>query len=134
VANRISDERDPSADDPLKQILNDIWDLPEFDRRKVAGVNDKSLAGNIPLHIAAVRGDLRAIEALVVAGSNLDARGEHGYTPLHEAVEQGHVEAVKILIGAGSSLTILNDDGLTAAALARELGDRSISDLFVSTS
>lgn len=130
VDNTNSDRPNPARDGYLQKWLNEVWDLPEFACKKVTGINDKSIAGNIPLHIAAVRGDLRAIEALILAGSSVNARGEHGYTPLHEAAEQGHMEAAKILIGAGSSLSILNDDSLPPAALATASGNQSLIDLF----
>jgi hypothetical protein len=54
----------------------------------VAGVVSASaLAG--PLHDAASRGDLAAIELLLAEGAEIDIRGENGETPLILAILEG---------------------------------------------
>ncbi len=51
-----------------------------------ANVNAKSLQeGRTPLHIAARRGRLKAVEILIAAGAEVNARDKKGKTPLSEA-------------------------------------------------
>jgi ankyrin repeat protein len=102
----------------LKNVLNKMKDLPDFDGITLLDAKIKGAYGNTPLHIAAIQGDLSAVQILIDCGAEKDAKGEHGYTPLHEAIEQGNVDAVELLIKNGSSTKIPNNDGLTAIDLA----------------
>jgi|ERR1043166_245037 ankyrin repeat protein len=97
----------------VDEILDEMASLPEFCGLPRPGINSVGGFGNRPLKIAAVRGDIRAIEMLVAAGAELDARNEDGYTALQHAVEQGHLAAVQRLVELGASTDILTDDGLT---------------------
>jgi len=60
------------------------------------------------LHIAALRGNLRAVELLVKAGLNVNQQGDMGYTPLHYAATP---EVVSFLLAHGASTTIENEFG-----------------------
>jgi ankyrin repeat protein len=97
----------------VDEILDDMAALPEFSGLPRPKINSAGGFGNRPLKIAAVRGDIRAIEMLVAAGAELDARNEHGYTALQHAVEQGHLPAVQRLVELGASTDVLTDDGFT---------------------
>ncbi|GAA3965988.1 ankyrin repeat domain-containing protein [Allohahella marinimesophila] len=55
-----------------------------------------------PLHIAARRGDSRAVQALAASGADLDARSSDGATPLALAITNGHLSTSKALIRAGA--------------------------------
>ena len=125
-----NDQRDSTGPAYIAELLREMSNLPQFSGMILTGVHDMNSLGTTPLHIAAIRGDVRAIRALLLAGAEIDARGEHGYTPLHEAVEQGHYEAARCLLDQGSSLIIANDDGLTAAELAAVIGETRITELF----
>jgi len=72
--------------------------LPEFIEVVLHDVNQVGNFGNAPLKVAAVRGALDELQALLDGGASIDARGEHGYTALHHAAEQGHVAAVRLLL------------------------------------
>src|ERR1041385_5022960 len=97
----------------VDEILDEMASLPEFSGLPRPGINSAGGFGNRPLKIAAVRGDICAIEILVAAGAELDARNEDGYTALHHAVAQGDLAAVQRLIELGASSDVLTDDGLT---------------------
>ena len=61
--------------------------------------------GFTPLHYAALWGNTEAIEALVTAGADIEARNFLGETPLHQAAQSKGVNAayaVNALIGAGA--------------------------------
>ncbi len=49
-------------------------------------VNEVGYDNDRPLHVAAMWGDVEAIDMLVAAGAEVDARGEFNFTPLRNAV------------------------------------------------
>jgi ankyrin repeat protein len=98
-------------------------DLPAFCGIKLTDVNQPGLFGERPLDVAAVRGNLNEIRALLEGGADLNARAENGNTPLHEATGQGSVEAVKLLLEFGAKTDVRNEFGQTALDIA-SLRDR----------
>lgn len=102
----------------LSQFLDEIRELDAFYPLEAVAPTTQGHLGTTPLHVAAVRGDCRAIALLARAGADLDARGEHGFTPLHEAAQQGKVDAVLILLQQGASGSARTHDGDSAAELA----------------
>jgi len=97
----------------VDEILDEMADLPEFMGEPRPSINTPGGFGNRPLKVAAVRGDVRAIDILIQAGAEIDARNEDGYTALHHAVSQGHLPAVQRLVELGASLDAVTDDGFT---------------------
>ena len=106
----------------LTQILADVSDLPDWAGCSVVGVESRNGYGDMPLHVAAVRGDVEMISVLLAAGAEIDARGEHGFTPLLDALAQGKAEAARLLIQHGASTTSRNDWGFAALEVARNSG------------
>lgn len=113
-------------DTVLQKFLAEMPELPEFGGISPVGVHTRGGWQSTPLHIAAVRGDVAAIAALLDAGADIQSRGEHGYSPLHEAVEQGHIDAVRLLLERGASRTVTNDHGHTPIQSARILKEHEI--------
>lgn len=64
--------------------------------------------GDTCLHIAAHRGNLRAVQLLVRAGLNVNDLGDMGYTPLQYARTQ---EVVDFLLQNGADPNIKNEFG-----------------------
>jgi ankyrin repeat protein len=60
------------------------------------------------LHMAAHRGDVRAVQLLLQAGANVNAIGDMGYTPLHYAASR---EVALVLVGAGANPSIADEFG-----------------------
>jgi uncharacterized protein len=89
-------------------------DLPAFSGIKLIDVNQPGRFGERPLDVAAVRGNLNEIRALLDGGADINARAEHGNTALHEAAGQGHIEAAKFLLEFGARTDIRNELGQTA--------------------
>jgi ankyrin repeat protein len=118
------------CDDSSRFLTELASDLPSFAAIAPLSPNSRTAIGETPLQIAAIRGDTLAVAALIDAGADIDARGEHGYTALHEAVEQRQAAAVSLLLSRGASATIVNDDGHTAQKLADLLGAGVITRLF----
>lgn len=113
-----------TAADVLRRYKEE--DLPEFCDRELNDVNQVGLFEDYPLHVAATRGELDEMTALLDGGAHVNARGEHGHTPLLSAVGQGHFEAVRLLLKHGALPTATNDWGSDAFDLARKSGKRDI--------
>lgn len=76
-----------------------------------------------PLAVAAGRGDLSMMDALVTAGAAPGAAsGPDGRTPLMMAAAQGETEAVRFLLGVGAGVDATRGDGTTAAFWAARQG------------
>ncbi|KAJ8118893.1 hypothetical protein OPT61_g223 [Boeremia exigua] len=63
-------------------------------------------AGFTPLHLAAVRGDLRMMELLLAKSESiLAAATNDGFTPMHLAIANGHLDVVSLLITKDVDIT-----------------------------
>ena len=62
--------------------------------------------------------DLAAIDALLTAGADINARDQHGQTALMNAATNGQIEVVRLLADRGADLNHRAKYGLTAAMLA----------------
>lgn len=105
-----------NADAVLRRYKDE--NLPAFCGMELTDVNQRGLFGERPLDVAACRGNLDEILALLEGGAYIDAPGEHGNTALHEAVMQGHAPAVKLLLDYGARQDLKNDWGQTAMDVA----------------
>jgi uncharacterized protein len=81
----------------------------------------QEVASFAPLHAAAHRGNIAAIEAAAVAKADLNARDGYGRTPLHVAVFARQRAVVQSLVKAGANINLLENDrydGITIASVA----------------
>jgi hypothetical protein len=115
-----SESKRLTAADVLKRYVEDR--LPEFLEMTLEYVNQRGNFGNYPISVAAVRGDLEELTALLNGGADVNASGERANTPLHEAVYQNHIDAVEMLLSRGAATHLTNEDGKTALDIARILG------------
>ena len=100
------------------EVLERYKDLPAFCAERLTDVNQVGLFGEHPLGVAASRGDLAEIYALLDGGADVNGIGEHGNSPLHEATGQGHIDAVMLLLEFGANTDIRNEFGQTALDIA----------------
>lgn len=119
--------RDLSAADVLRRYKEE--ELPAFLDIALTDVNQVGLFGEHPLEIAACRGSIEELKALLEGGASIDATGEHGNTALHEAVAQGHVAAVKLLLQWGAKRDLQNEFAQTALDIARAREREDIASL-----
>jgi ankyrin repeat protein len=79
--------------------------------------------GMTPLHQAAARGDLSAVNQLLASGARVDAVTRIGsHTPLHVAATNGHALVVGRLLEAGADLNARTTTGATALHFAAAFG------------
>jgi ankyrin repeat protein len=78
---------------------------------------------NIPIFAAALKGDSKAVEALLKKDSgNKNITDKWGRTPLHAAAWGGHTSVVKILLEKGGNIEAVDSSGRTSLRLAAEGG------------
>ncbi|MBF6254478.1 ankyrin repeat domain-containing protein [Nocardia farcinica] len=70
--------------------------------------------GRTRLHYAARDTDLDAIDQLLQAGEDVDARDHEGWTPLHFAAQEAHPAAVQKLLDAGADVNAVTEKGMPA--------------------
>jgi ankyrin repeat protein/tRNA A-37 threonylcarbamoyl transferase component Bud32 len=83
------------------------------------------------LHKAVEEGSLSAVEELLQAGSEIDARDESGCAPLHLAVRNNHPRILKVLISAGADINAPDGAGATPLHLAAAAGSREMAEYLV---
>jgi ankyrin repeat protein len=74
--------------------------------------------GNEQLHFAARDGDLARVEALILAGLDVNGFDGIGKTPLHYAVEQEHVAVVRYLLDHGANVNARHEPTVGNTPLA----------------
>ncbi len=76
-----------------------------------------------PLHAAAHRGDVAAIERAIAAKANLNDRDGYGRTPLHIAAFARRHDAIRALAKGGADLGAFENDRYDAVTIVGILGD-----------
>ncbi len=76
--------------------------------------------GPPPFREPGSRDALEALNLLLAAGANPNAKAPDGSTPLHQAVEEQHVAMIRALVAAGAKLDAVNKDNLTPLLLAEK--------------
>ena len=79
-----------------------------------------------PLYDAAEAGDLDAVNRLISAGADVNAKGNNGVTPLFIAAQNGHAEIVNALLAARADVNAKNNNGVTALFMASQQGHAEI--------
>jgi ankyrin repeat protein len=78
------------------------------------------------LHMAARRGNVDIIAALLDGGADMEARDSAGETPLRRAVNCAKVEAAKLLLARGADPDSEGSKGLTPRLAARDNGMKAL--------
>lgn len=91
----------------LAQTFNLQQRLEELDARiqqQIQQVERERKAGLTPLHDAAMKGDIAAIEAALKRGALINRPDAMGKTPLFLAAAHGHVAVIDVLLKAGARI------------------------------
>ena len=86
-----------SRDAPMVQHL--------LDRGLGLDVSAPSEYGWTPLHVAAMRGNVGVIRALIKCGADINRRDKNGFLPLDRALKMPNLEIARALLEAGSMRT-----------------------------
>ncbi|CEG57844.1 ankyrin repeat domain-containing protein [Legionella fallonii] len=89
--------------------------------------------GFTPYHLAAQKGNLKAIQAMLIRGVLIDLPLESGKTALHLAAAMGHMEIVKFLLSKGAAIDARTNSQDTALMLAIQSGQMEVAYLLAST-
>lgn len=84
-------------------------------------------AGWSALHYAAAGPNEHVVRFLLGRGADIDARSPNGTTPLMMAAGYGGLSGADILIEAGADATLRNDHQMTAADFARRAGQDDLA-------
>jgi ankyrin repeat protein len=98
--------------------------LEGWDKEELQAALDR--LGWTPLHVAAARGQLDRVPALLAAGHRPDDRARNGDTPLHLAVRGGDEPLLRLLLSHKPKLDGKDRAGLTAAQLAARADEDSL--------
>lgn len=132
---RVLIESGYAIDNTVDRFLHDAAAMNRLDLIKILclgyadiDMNSVDSKGRIPLHLAAIQGNLELLQFLVSVGSDADAGDDKGWTPLHYAAAEGHTEAVGILLDYTTfAKYVLTREGKSPYDLA---GDNNNSDLY----
>ena len=116
-----------TASDVLRRYQDEY--LPEFSEIELHDVNQVGIFGTRPIHVAASRGSIEEVIALLEGGADVNAVGELGNTPLHDAVGLERAETVKVLLKYGATSAKKNEWGQTPLDMAVLCGRKDIADL-----
>lgn len=91
------------------------------------------VSGRVPLHYAALFGDLHRAQELVNDGANIGIGDHDGQTPLHYAAQGSSVAVAELLLSHGALVDAEDVDGNTAlwCATLRTRGEGPIVQLLL---
>ena len=87
---------------------------------------------NKALFDAAEAGDRAKVEALILKGADVNAKGEFGQTPLHGAAIWGHKDVAEYLIYKGANVNARENNGKTPLHKAALFVDKEVAELYIS--
>ena len=87
-------------------------------------LDEQSLTGNTPLHLAAVVGDLPCVQYLLEFGASPHKKNIKGEAPAHSAARNGHASCIVQLAEYGAALDVKTNHGLTVQDMAIEAGKK----------
>ncbi|RYP73985.1 hypothetical protein DL771_003296 [Monosporascus sp. 5C6A] len=90
------------------------------------GVNEKDILDWTPLHYAAAKPSLRALQGLLTYRADVKARDIRGWTPLHYACQHDNTSVVQNLLREGAEINMRDIDGITPLHISAIHGSRDV--------
>ncbi|GAB4821600.1 hypothetical protein N2152v2_008646 [Parachlorella kessleri] len=122
---------DPSAQLRAAAAAGDASAVHALLRAGRADRNSKDPEGLTPLHLAASKGHLSTLVALLEAGAQPDLGDAQGRTALHWAAFEGRADCVRALLDAGSSAAAVDAHGSTPLHFAASSGQAAAVEALV---
>ncbi len=127
---------------PVSEADND-GKIAGGDNRKLppgADVNAFNSDGKTLLILAAEKGDVAAVEALLAQGADIELKDGVdsnnkpgiGRAPLHWAARYGHLDVVKLLLAKGANVNAKTTRGLTPLELAKMFKQKQVAEYLAS--
>ncbi|XP_073933378.1 ankyrin repeat domain-containing protein 31 isoform X3 [Castor canadensis] len=108
----------PSIDNTSKDLTN-ISQLNQKEEEishksemRTAGISKRHAREECQLHLAARRGNLSLVKALIESGADVNLKDNAGWTPLHEASNGGSKDVIVELLKVGANVNCENVDGI----------------------
>uniref|UniRef100_A0A8B9X5J7 Ankyrin repeat domain 31 n=1 Tax=Bos mutus grunniens TaxID=30521 RepID=A0A8B9X5J7_BOSMU len=79
---------------------------------KTSGIDKRNATGESRLHLAARRGHLSLVKALIESGADVNLKDNAGWTPLHKAASNGWSDVIVELLKASANVNCENVDGI----------------------
>ena len=103
----------------LPDIFRRLEETASWDGITLAALDQRNHLDDTPLHTVCTWGDEKSARALIVAGADVNARGDKGATPLFNAVMGKSMAVLTLLLESGADAAMVNDWGDTPGDFAR---------------
>ncbi|KAK3086512.1 hypothetical protein FSP39_019448 [Pinctada imbricata] len=113
----------PTSPQPSQQLMK----MTPSDKK----VHKRNERGETPLHIAAIKGDIKQTKRLIKAGADVNVTDFAGWTPLHEASNRGWFLVAKQLLKAGANCNVQGLENDTPLHDAAGNGHRKLVELLL---
>lgn len=106
---------------PMEEKKGFAWDDMSFGQQKIIGQLTTQNMEKL-LYLAAKKGHLEVVKALLAGGVDPNQAATNGDTPLFLAASKGHIEVVKALLAGGVDPNPVVTDGITPLLTAAQNG------------
>jgi uncharacterized protein len=94
-------------------------------------VGERSILERTPLHEEVRQGRLQAVDLLLAAGADVNAKDKYGKTPLHETARLGHAGILEALLQNGAKVSAADEEWSTPLHEAATKGHADVARLLI---